>query len=128
LIGATLPVLSRLFITNLQGVSTHLGDLYAKHTLGAAMGAGLSVLLVAWVGYFYAYVTAVVLSVLIGVVALFLSTSKSAFLDDPNEANTGQANTAETNNEAQDEETAGSPKLKAGWVAVCMALSGFSAL
>jgi spermidine synthase len=40
--GATLPILSRFFVTSLSRVSTHVGRLYGLNTIGAALGSVLS--------------------------------------------------------------------------------------
>lgn len=42
LMGATLPVLSRFFVRQLDQVGERVGDLYAVNTLGAVLGTGLA--------------------------------------------------------------------------------------
>ncbi len=42
LMGATLPILSRFFVTRLEQVGGRVGDLYAVNTLGAVVGCALA--------------------------------------------------------------------------------------
>lgn len=42
LMGATLPILARFFVTSLSRVGTHVGRLYGLNTIGAAVGSVLS--------------------------------------------------------------------------------------
>lgn len=42
LMGATLPVLSRFFVSNLGQLGRQVGELYALNTLGAVVGTGLA--------------------------------------------------------------------------------------
>lgn len=72
--GATLPVLSRFFITSMDRVSTHVGKLYGVNTIGAAAGALLSGFwLISYLGIKGALVLALSLNLAIGGTALLLA-------------------------------------------------------
>ncbi|MBW2031947.1 MAG: fused MFS/spermidine synthase [Deltaproteobacteria bacterium] len=74
--GATLPVLSRLFITSLSRVSTHVGKLYGVNTIGAAAGALLSGFwLINYLGVKGALALAMFINLIIGGASLLLARS-----------------------------------------------------
>jgi spermidine synthase len=72
--GATLPVLSRFFITRLSRVGTHVGRLYGLNTLGAALGALLcGFWLIQALGMWGALSFAVTLNAVIGILCILIS-------------------------------------------------------
>ncbi len=71
LMGATLPVLSRFFVTSLNRIGTHVGRLYGFNTIGAALGSLLcGFWLIQYCGITGALFSAVVGNILIGIVCL----------------------------------------------------------
>lgn len=74
--GATLPILSRYYITRISHVGSHLGKLYGLNTIGAALG---SLLCGFWIinalGVHGSMIFAVIINVCIGVACLFVSKS-----------------------------------------------------
>ena len=71
--GATLPVLSRFYVTNMSHVGTHIGRLYGLNTIGAAAGSficGFWIINIwgVWGSMFFA----VTLNVLIGLSCLLI--------------------------------------------------------
>jgi len=74
LMGATFPVMNRIFITGLGSVGRQAGMLYAGNTFGAVIGAFLAgFILLKQFGIFYTSLTAVAGNILIGGAALLLS-------------------------------------------------------
>lgn len=72
--GATLPVLSRFFVTSMSRLGTHVGRLYALNTIGAATGALLcGFWLINGLGVWGSLVFAIILNGLIGLVCVFIS-------------------------------------------------------
>jgi spermidine synthase len=70
LMGATLPVLIRLYVENIASVGTQVGRVYAMNTLGAALGAAAAgFLLVPYLGVTFALYSAAMLNLGIAVVA-----------------------------------------------------------
>ena len=71
--GATLPVLSRFYVTNISHIGSRLGRLYGLNTIGAAMG---SLLCGFWIinywGVWGSLSFAVILNVLIGVTCIIV--------------------------------------------------------
>ncbi len=72
--GATLPVLSRFFVTSLSQLGTHVGRLYGLNTIGAAFGSLLcGFWLINYLGVWGSLLFAIVLNASIGFLCLFLS-------------------------------------------------------
>jgi len=72
--GATLPVLSRFFITRISRVGTHVGRLYGLNTIGAAAGSLLcGFWLINNLGVRGSLVFAIILNVLIGAACIIVS-------------------------------------------------------
>jgi spermidine synthase len=70
LMGATLPILVRLYVENIASVGTQAGRVYAVNTLGAALGAAAAgFLLVPYVGVTFALYFAATLNLGIAFVA-----------------------------------------------------------
>ena len=70
--GATLPVLSRFYVTRLAHLGTHTGRLYGLNTIGAATGALLcGFWLINILGVWATLILAVAINALIGVACLF---------------------------------------------------------
>lgn len=74
--GATLPVLSRFFITRISYVGTHVGRLYGLNTIGAAAGALLcGFWLIQLLGVWGTLIFAIVLNVIIGSLCILVSSA-----------------------------------------------------
>ncbi|MBW2137559.1 MAG: fused MFS/spermidine synthase [Deltaproteobacteria bacterium] len=72
--GATLPVLSRFFITTISHVGTHVGRLYGLNTIGAAAGSLLcGFWLIINLGVWGSLIFAVILNSVIGLFCVYLS-------------------------------------------------------
>jgi len=72
--GATLPILSRFFITNISNVGTNVGRLYGLNTIGAAAGALLcGFLLIEQFGVTGSLFFVIILNVIIGTVCIHVS-------------------------------------------------------
>lgn len=71
--GATLPILSRFFVTSLSSVGTHVGRLYGLNTIGAAVGSLASGFwLIALWGLWGTLAFAIILNAAIGIVCLWV--------------------------------------------------------
>jgi len=74
MMGATLPVLSKGFLSRVERFGSRLGILYGVNTLGAVTGVLLcGFVLIPRLGMTWANVTAVCLDATVGLVAIFLS-------------------------------------------------------
>jgi spermidine synthase len=72
--GATLPVLSRFFVTTLSRVGTHIGRLYALNTIGAAVGSLLcGFWLIDALGVWGVLTLAIVLNAAVGALCVIVS-------------------------------------------------------
>ena len=72
--GATLPVLSRFFITSISRVGTHVGRLYGLNTIGAAAGALLcGFWLISTLGIWGSLFFAIILNATVGMVCILVS-------------------------------------------------------
>ena len=72
--GATLPVLSRFYITTLSRLGTHVGRLYGLNTIGAAAGSLLcGFWLINYLGIWGSLSFAIVLNVVIGMACILVS-------------------------------------------------------
>jgi len=72
--GATLPVLSRFFVTSLSRVGTHVGRLYGLNTIGAAVGSLLcGFWLINWLGVWGTLSLAIIFNAAIGGACIFVS-------------------------------------------------------
>ena len=70
LMGATLPILIRLYVKNIASVGAQAGRVYAVNTLGAALGAAAAgFLLVPYIGVTFALYLAAALNLCIALVA-----------------------------------------------------------
>lgn len=69
--GATLPVLSRFFITRMDVVGTHIGRLYGLNTIGAAFGSLVcGFWMIQYLGVPGTLITAVTVNILIGLICI----------------------------------------------------------
>jgi spermidine synthase len=72
--GATLPVLSRFFVTSISRVGTHVGRLYGLNTIGAAVGSLFcGFWMIHWLGVWGTLVLAILLNAVIGSICLLVS-------------------------------------------------------
>ncbi|MFC1532525.1 fused MFS/spermidine synthase [Thermodesulfobacteriota bacterium] len=72
--GATLPVLSRFFITTISRVGTQVGRIYGLNTIGAAAGSILcGFWLINFIGVWGSLIFAIVLNGIIGIVCIMVS-------------------------------------------------------
>ena len=72
--GATLPILSRFFITAISNVGTHVGRLYGLNTIGAAVGSLLcGFWLIEQIGVSGSLFFAIIINIVIGTVCIFVS-------------------------------------------------------
>lgn len=72
--GATLPILSRFFITKISRVGTHVGRLYGLNTIGAAAGALLcGFWLINHLGVWGSLSFAIALNIMIGIICVLIS-------------------------------------------------------
>jgi spermidine synthase len=72
--GATLPVLSRFFITSISRVGTHVGRLYGLNTIGAAAGALLcGFWLISSLGMWGSLFFAIIMNATIGLLCVLIS-------------------------------------------------------
>lgn len=84
--GATLPVLSRFFVTSLSRVGTHVGRLYGLNTIGAAAGSLLcGFWLINTLGVWGVLTTAIVLNAAIGGVCVWVGFSQAGKIAAPEE-------------------------------------------
>ncbi len=82
--GATLPILSRFFITNISNVSTNVGRLYGFNTIGAASGSFLcGFWLIEKLGVIGALSSAIALNLVIGLICLLVYKNTSRRRDVP---------------------------------------------
>ncbi len=78
LMGATLPILIRLFVENIERVGDHTGRVYAANTFGGALGAaGAGFILIPRLGVTFALYSAAVLNLAIAVVAFTVPGTRS---------------------------------------------------
>lgn len=82
--GATLPVLSRFYVTRMSHVGSHLGRLYGLNTMGAVVG---TLLCGFWIinlwGVQGALIFAVILNVIIGTICILLSVTLKTYKTSP---------------------------------------------
>lgn len=84
LMGATLPILSRFYVTRLSHLGTHVGRLYGLNTIGAAVGAFIcGFWLINSLGVWGTLIVAVALNSLIGLTCFIAAgkTSSSRSMD-----------------------------------------------
>lgn len=80
--GATLPILSRFFVTRLSTLGTHVGRLYGFNTIGAAVGSLLcGFWLIYHLGVWGSLTFAIVLNAIIGILCVVLSRTSKARRD-----------------------------------------------
>ena len=100
--GATLPILSRFYVSHLSHLGTHVGRLYGLNTIGAALGSLLcGFLLIDLWGIWITLVSTVLLNVIIGASCLFLSRerkkiTKDAWQKDRDSADSSQRDIGDT--------------------------------
>jgi len=76
--GATLPVLSRFFVTNISKVGTHVGRLYGLNTIGAAAGSLLcGFWMLSFLGIMGTLGFAITLNTIIGLICIAVSSGSS---------------------------------------------------
>ena len=82
--GATLPILSRFFITNISNVSTNVGRLYGLNTIGAASGSLLcGFWLIENLGVIGTLFSAIALNIIIGLICFLVYKNTSKRRDIP---------------------------------------------
>ncbi|MBW1899404.1 MAG: fused MFS/spermidine synthase, partial [Deltaproteobacteria bacterium] len=76
--GATLPILSRFFITSISSVGTHIGRLYGLNTIGAAFGSLFcGFWLINLFGVWGTLIFAVLLNTIIGLICMLAGKRES---------------------------------------------------
>jgi spermidine synthase len=84
--GATLPALSRFFVTTLSKVGTHVGRLYGLNTIGAAAGSLLcGFWLINLLGVWGVLALAIALNAGIGIVCIIISIKQAGKIAVPEE-------------------------------------------
>jgi len=124
LMGATLPVLSRFYVTRLSHLGTHVGRLYGLNTIGAAAGAFVcGFWLINSLGVWGTMVVAVALNSLIGIACLLAGrkTASGSPAEKPEPAQTKSVQPEEPVLARQD------PWFTKG-VLLIFAVSGFSSM
>ena len=125
--GATLPILSRFFITSISRVGTHVGRFYGLNTIGAAAGALLcGFWLIYWLGVWGTLIFAIVLNVLIGVVCIVVSRRLKGKDKAPEEVTGVVAQSREK--EVQDSMASDESQQKRFYALVIFGVSGFCAM
>lgn len=125
--GATLPVLSRFFVTSLSKVGTHVGRLYGLNTIGAAAGSLLcGFWLINTLGVWGALSFAILLNTFIGAVCIFLSKRWTPFFD-AHQQSSGSIETIESRDHGPAKPVG--KKAEPVWQALTIfAVSGFCAM
>jgi len=78
LMGATFPIMNRIYITNLGKFGRQAGLLYAVNTFGAVLGAFLTgFILLKYIGISKTTLSGVICNLVIGVAALFLARNQT---------------------------------------------------
>jgi spermidine synthase len=125
--GATLPILSRFFVTRLSTLGTHVGRLYGLNTIGAAVGSVLcGFWLINHLGVWGSLIFAIVLNAIIGLVCIVLSRTLATPLD-----KAGQNKKVIKTSPAASEVPAEAPEkgVVEGWHAlIIFGISGFCAM
>lgn len=120
LMGGTLPVISKFFVTRLEKLSWRVGSLYGSNTLGGVIGAfAAGFLLINWLGARETAYVAVALNILIAGLAFGLS--QVLVSDSPSSPRRRGGQRSETDRQAY-------PKHISTLILVVYALSGFCAL
>jgi spermidine synthase len=120
LMGATLPILARFFVTSLSRVGTHVGRLYGLNTIGAAAGSLLcGFWLIDLLGVWGTLSAAVGLNGLIGAACLFMGARIPA---------RAPIRDGAAREPAEAEGGAAPDSAFAGWALVIFAVSGFCAM
>ncbi len=126
--GATLPVLSRFFVTSISKVGTHVGRLYGLNTIGAAAGSLFcGFWMIHWLGVWGTLVLAILLNAAIGSICLLVSRDagrqeKEAIHHHPS------SSTPNTMNMLWDRNLPDSIKRQTIYALIIFAISGFSAM
>lgn len=124
--GATLPALSRFFVTTLSSVSTHVGRLYALNTIGAAAGSLLcGFWLINAMGVWGVLTLAVVLNAAIGGLCVIVSLRGAGRIAMPEVPNVPQKAARSSKHKVQ-ESAAAAPS--SGPALIIFAVSGFCAM
>jgi spermidine synthase len=120
--GATLPILSRFFITSLSRVSSRVGWLYGLNTIGAAVGSLLcGFWLIDFLGVRGTLLLAVAVNVVIGTACILAGAKLKSHVDTPEDSGIEA--------EAPVEEAPPFPGLTYGsYALVVFAVSGFCAM
>ncbi|MFC1891887.1 fused MFS/spermidine synthase, partial [Thermodesulfobacteriota bacterium] len=125
--GATLPILSRFFITTISRVGTHVGRLYGLNTIGAAAGALLcGFWLIYQFGVWGTLVFAIILNVIIGVVCIAVSRrlkNRGKISESVSEVDTGSGEM-----DAPESMTSDESERKRFYALVIFCVSGFCAM
>ena len=125
--GATLPILSRFFITRMSRVGTHVGRLYGVNTIGAAAGALLcGFWLIQTLGMWGSLTFAVALNTIIGILCILMSHTLKKSKHTPKEMTKDKIVSRETKSpEPDDSPLAGFIRVSALTI---FAVSGFCAM
>lgn len=115
--GATLPVLSRFYVSHLSHMGTHTGRLYGINTLGAAAGALVcGFWLIDFLGVWETLALAIAINALIGLACLYAAKSTAS-----------SKQTAKLNSKPETATTANDIWMSRG-VLIIFAVSGFTAM
>jgi spermidine synthase len=124
--GATLPVLSRFFVTTLSKVGTHVGRLYGLNTIGAAAGSLLcGFWLINILGAWGVLVLAIILNASIGGLCILVSIKQAGKIALPGELDK-PLKTPKQAKHKHLESTA--EQSHAGYALTIFAVSGFCAM
>ena len=119
--GATLPVLSRFYVTRISHVGSHLGRLYGINTIGSAVGSLLcGFWIIGALGMNGALVVAVLINALIGLSCLLVGRTMGTGVKDTGESAIETARTPL--------QISGSDRLYRAGALTIFAVSGFCAM
>jgi spermidine synthase len=122
--GATLPLLSRFFITTISRVGTHVGRLYGINTIGAAIGSLVcGFWLIDALGVWGSLSFAIGLNFIIGMVCILTERVISRKQNIPDEVSAKGLISREKSSPVSEKT---SPEIK--WALLIFAVSGFSAM
>jgi len=120
--GATLPILSRFYVTSLSHIGSHVGRLYGLNTIGAAVGSlACGFWLISQLGIWGTLGVAIALNMLIGIACLYVASKGRA--EQPSKTE------PVSTDKKQDSATADSKQRHMGVLAlIIFAVSGFCAM
>jgi spermidine synthase len=125
--GATLPILSRFFVTRLSSLGTHVGRLYGLNTIGAAVGSLLcGFWLINHLGVWGSLTFAIVLNAIIGILCIVLSRTLTVRWDGARKKGKGVKSAPAPSKSQVERPAAG---VAEGWHAlIIFGISGFCAM